>query len=158
MKGISLFGNAMKTWSPERTFPSLRGHPPLLELADECRIPDTLSPPDTGIEMTVPAEHAWLYPAVPLAYWLGATVESGPPALYADGRRYPLGTEAGYEAASDREAFERHVQDVPGGLDQTRRLRSRGAASHPSGHSPTARRNAANRTFTSLMAVAFARR
>jgi hypothetical protein len=112
MKGISLFGNAMKTWSPERTFPSLRGHPPLLELADECRIPDTLSPPDTGIEMTVPAEHAWLYPAVPLAYWLGATVESGPPALYADGRRYPLGTEAGYEAASDREAFERHVQDV----------------------------------------------
>lgn len=112
MKAISLFGNSMKTWSPERTFPSLRGHPPLLDLADECRIPDDVSPPETGIEITVPAEHDWLYPAVPLAYWLGATVEPGTPALHVDGEGYPLGTAAEYETATDREAFERHVRDV----------------------------------------------
>lgn len=112
MHAVSLFGNAMKTWSPERTFPSLRGHPPLLKIADECQIPNNLSPPDTDIELTVPAEYPWLYPAVPLAYWLGATVQPGSPALTINGQRYPLGTGGGYESETDREAFENHVKDV----------------------------------------------
>lgn len=112
MQAVSLFGNAMKTWSPERTFPSLRGHPPLLELDDECRIPDDLSPPDTDIKLTAPAEYPWLYPAVPLAYWLGATVQPGSPALEVDGTRYPLGQSGGYESETAREAFEEHVKDV----------------------------------------------
>jgi hypothetical protein len=112
MQAISLFGNAMKTWSPERTWPSLRGHPPLLELGDEPAIPDGLTPPETGIRLTIPAEHEWLFPAAPLAYWLGATVEPGSPALHVGNRRYPLGMAGGYEASSKREAFEEHVQDV----------------------------------------------
>ena len=112
MGAISLFGNAMKTWSPERTWPSLRGHPPLLELDTECKIPDKLTAPDTGVELTVPAEHAWLYPATPLAYWLGATVKPGAPALHLDGQTEPLGVDAGYAGASDQEAFELHVKDV----------------------------------------------
>ncbi|WP_336134542.1 hypothetical protein [Natronomonas amylolytica] len=112
MQAISLFGNAMKTWSPERTWPSLRGHPPLLELDDEPAIPDNLTPPDTGIRLTIPAEHEWLFPAAPLAYWLGATVEPGSPALHVGDRRYPLGMAGGYQASSKREAFEEHVRDV----------------------------------------------
>jgi hypothetical protein len=112
MHAMSLFGNAMKTWSPERTWPSLRGHPPLLELDDEPAIPDELTPPDTGISLTVPAEHEWLFPAAPLAYWLGASVEPGSPALHVGNRRYPLGMAGGYEADSKREAFEQHVRDV----------------------------------------------
>lgn len=112
MKAVSLFGNAMKTWSPERTFPSLRGHPPLLELGEECQIPNSLSPPDTGIELTVPAEHSWLYPVVPLAYWLGATVRSGSPSLNVGDKRYPLGTAGGYDGETEREAFEKHIKDI----------------------------------------------
>ncbi|WP_254838394.1 hypothetical protein [Natronomonas marina] len=112
MEAVSLFGNAMKTWSPERTFPTLRGHPPLLELDGEPDLPDGAAPPDNGIRLTVPETHEWLYPAVPLAYWLGATVEPGPPALHVDGWRYPLGTAGGYDADTDRRAFEHHVRDV----------------------------------------------
>jgi hypothetical protein len=112
MQAVSLFGNAMKTWSPERTWPSLRGHPPLLELGDEPDIPSELTPPDTGIRLTIPAEHEWLFPAAPLAYWLGATVEPGSPALHVGDRRYPLGMADGYDADRKREAFEQHVRDV----------------------------------------------
>lgn len=112
MRAVSLFGNSMKTWSPERTFPSLRGHPPLLEIGDECKIPDDLSPPETDIELSVPPEYPWLYPVVPLAYWLGATVQPGCPALEVAGDWYPLGTDGGYECDTDREAFENHVKDI----------------------------------------------
>lgn len=112
MQAVSLFGNAMKTWSAERTFPSLRGHPPLLEIGDENQIPDQLSPPDTGIELTVPAEHSWLYPAVPLIYWLGATVRPGPPKLKIGSNNYPIGVDSGYQSGTDREAFEKHVKDI----------------------------------------------
>ena len=112
MEAVSLFGNAMKTWSPERTFPTLRGHPPLIELDSEPALPDGATPPDTGIRLTVPEAHEWLYPVVPLAYWLGATVEPGAPALHVDGRRYPLGAAGGYDGRTDRRAFEKHVKDV----------------------------------------------
>jgi len=112
MEAVSLFGNAMKTWSAERTFPTLRGHPPLLELADEPDLPDGATPPDNGIRITVPAAHEWLYPVVPLAYWLGATVEPGEPALHVDGWTYPLGVAGKYDAGTRREAFEQHVRDV----------------------------------------------
>ena len=112
MDAVSLFGNAMKTWSAERTFPTLRGHPPLLELADEPDLPGGATPPDNGIRLTVPAAHGWLYPAVPLAYWLGATVEPGEPALHVDGWTYPLGIAGGYDGDTRREAFERHVRDI----------------------------------------------
>lgn len=112
MRAVSLFGNAMKTWSAERTFPSLRGHPPLVELASECRIPDELTPPKTNIKILTLPEYEWLYPVVPLAYWLGATVEPGQPALCVDGERYPLGEAAGYTAASKCEAYEQHVKNI----------------------------------------------
>jgi len=112
MDAVSLFGNAMKTWSAERTFPTLRGHPPLLELADEPDLPGGATPPDNGIRLTVPAAHEWLYPVVPLAYWLGATVDPGEPALHVDGWTYPLGVAGGYDGDTRREAFEGHVRDV----------------------------------------------
>lgn len=112
MRAVSLFGNEMKTWSPERTWPSLRGHPPLLEIGDRCEIPDDLSPPDNDVRLTVPAEYEWVYPSVPLAYWLGATVEPGAPALHVGRESYPLGTDAGYREGCERGAFEEHVRDI----------------------------------------------
>lgn len=112
MRAISLFGNEMKTWSPERTWPSLRGHPPLLEIGDSCQISEHLTPPANDIRLTVPAKYDWVYPSVPLAYWLGATVEPGPPVLHVGSESYPLGTDGGYQANSDREAFEEHVRNI----------------------------------------------
>lgn len=112
MRAISLFGNAMKTWSPERTFPTLRGHPPLLELDSTCQIPDDLEPPDTGIEISVPAEYSYLYPVSSLAYWLGATVQKGDPALIVGKEQYQLGRGDAYQEDSSRKAFENHVRDI----------------------------------------------
>lgn len=112
MHAVSLLGNAMKTWSPERSWPSLRGHPPLLEMDDELEIPDGLTPPETGVRITVPPECEWIYPVVPLAYWLGATIEEGTPTLYVDGKSYPLGAEGPYRSQPDRQAFEKHVRDI----------------------------------------------
>ncbi|WP_049904462.1 hypothetical protein [Natrialba asiatica] len=39
---ISVLSLALKTTSPERTWPTLRGHPPLIELGDTLEIPDSI--------------------------------------------------------------------------------------------------------------------
>ncbi|KZN25491.1 hypothetical protein A4G99_03115 [Haladaptatus sp. R4] len=77
MAAVSTFGSALKTFSPERSFPTLRGHPPVVEFGDELRIPDDLQPPETGITIEVPPEYEFVFPVVPLAYYLGATVVPG---------------------------------------------------------------------------------
>lgn len=112
MGAISLFGTAMKTWSPERTYPSLRGHPPLLDLEKEAKHPPDLQPPETGISLTVPPAHEWVYPAAPTAYWLGATVRPGDPALHLGTDSFPLGIRGGSGMHSERETVEKHLKDI----------------------------------------------
>lgn len=113
MQAISLFGNSMKTWGPERTFPTLRGHPPLVEFGEKTAFDKGHTPPDTGIEIRVPAEYEWVYPVAPLAHWLGATVKQGSEAvLETNDEIHSLGSEAGYTARSPRLAFELHVRDI----------------------------------------------
>ncbi|WP_276301260.1 hypothetical protein [Halorussus lipolyticus] len=77
MEAISAFSSALKTTSPERSWPTLRGHPPRVERGDELSIPDGLDAPDTGITIRVPADYEYLYPVAPLAYYLGAEVVPG---------------------------------------------------------------------------------
>lgn len=92
LAAVSTFGAALKTTSPERSLPSLRGHPPRIERGDELRIPEGLAPPETGIRIELPPERAAVYAASTLAYYLGATVEPGPePRLVADGVDRALG-------------------------------------------------------------------
>jgi hypothetical protein len=113
MEALSVFGNGMKTWSPERTFPARRGSPPLIEFGDESAFDTGHTPPDTGVSIRLPAEYEWVYPVAPLAHWLGATVQSGDEAiLETNGETYRLGSPAGYQARSPRIAFERHVRDI----------------------------------------------
>ena len=76
-RAISTFGSALKTLSPERSFESLRGHPPLLEESSELSIPDIVSPRESGVTIEVPGDKRFLYRVAPLAYYLGATVELG---------------------------------------------------------------------------------
>jgi len=102
MAAISTFGSALKTTSPERSFPTLRGHPPTVELGDRVAVPDGIEPPDTGVEIEVPPDRRHAYVASPLSYYLGASVVPGPePRLVTDeGYVHPLGPD--FERAVER--------------------------------------------------------
>ncbi|EFW92477.1 hypothetical protein ZOD2009_09218 [Haladaptatus paucihalophilus DX253] len=105
MTAVSTFGSALKTLSCERSLPSLRGHPPRIELGDELHVPDELSPPETGVRIELPPELPMIYSASTLAYYLGATVVPGDePRLVTDrGFVHPLDHhERGYEGEIER--------------------------------------------------------
>ncbi|WP_227376180.1 hypothetical protein [Haladaptatus halobius] len=105
MAAISTFGSALKTTSPERSFPTLRGHPPAIELGDRLEIPDRLTPPDTGIHIEIPPERERVYVVAPLAYYLGATVVPG--------ERSRIVTDSGFEHSLDADrGFDAEVERV----------------------------------------------
>ncbi|WP_266078398.1 hypothetical protein [Haladaptatus caseinilyticus] len=100
MRAVSLFGSALKTTSPERSFPTLRGHPPLIEYGDEFSAPDGIERPDTGVTLVLPRERAVTYAATPLACYLGAKVVPGEyPRLVADEFERSLTSSTGFEHA-----------------------------------------------------------
>jgi hypothetical protein len=105
-RAVSTFGSALKTTSPERSLPTFRGHPPRLSAGDAVRIPEGIDPPRTGVRLVVPPERIAVYAASPLAYYLGATVETGSePRLETDrGFTYALGR--------DGDTFDRTVGRV----------------------------------------------
>ncbi len=74
--GISHLSAALRTTGPARSHPSMRDHPPVVEVGDERSIPDAVaaSVPETGIELRVPPSLEYLLVGAPLAYYLGATV------------------------------------------------------------------------------------
>ena len=91
MDAVSLLGSALQTTSPERSFPTLRGHPPLIEPGDEFRVPDRVEPLDSGIRIVVPPEYRSLYPVVSLAYYFAADVVPGDaPRIEGDGWMHSL--------------------------------------------------------------------
>jgi hypothetical protein len=104
MRAVSTFGSALKTTSPERSYPTLRGHPPLVELGDRPATPPGLSGPDTGVRLVLPADRRHVYVAAPLAYYLGATV------VPADGGTPRLTTDEGLDVALDAPDYERAVR------------------------------------------------
>jgi hypothetical protein len=90
-RAVSHLGSALKTTGPERSFPTLRGHPPLLELGSTFSVTDGVDPPDTGVEIVVPADPASVFPVSTLAFYTGATVVPGDsPRLHAAGQSWSL--------------------------------------------------------------------
>ncbi|WP_336036026.1 hypothetical protein [Halobacterium yunchengense] len=77
MAGVSAFGSALKTLSPDRSWPTLRGHPPALEFGDGLDVPEAVEPPETGVTLEVPPEYGPIFTVAPLAFYLGASVEPG---------------------------------------------------------------------------------
>lgn len=77
MAAVSAFSSALKTTSCERSYPTLRGHPPLLERGEELNIPDGLESPNTGIRIYVPPKYRHIYTVSSLAFYLGADVVPG---------------------------------------------------------------------------------
>ncbi|MFD1564662.1 hypothetical protein ACFR99_14060, partial [Haloarchaeobius amylolyticus] len=67
-----------KTAGPDRSYPTLRGHPALLEHGDSLEIDDCIrsATPDHGIELVVPPDYESLLVTAPLAYYLQATVRT----------------------------------------------------------------------------------
>lgn len=105
MTGLSVLSSSLKTTSPERSFPTLRGHPPRLERGDNVEVPGGFERPDTAITIEVPPEYEKLYPVAPLAFYLGAELVPG------DAPR--LVTDAGFEHRFDsRRGFEGEVERV----------------------------------------------
>jgi hypothetical protein len=96
---ISHLPTALETPSAERSFPTLRAHPPSIELGSRLSIPADMSLPSTGVQFGVPYELEYLYAAAPLAFYLGATVtEASSPRLIID-------SEPDYEFPSDLSTF-----------------------------------------------------
>lgn len=98
MRAISQFRAALKTTSPERSFPTLRGHPPLVELGGELSVPASadVAPPSMSIEL--PLRWDRILPVGSLAYYLDAEVVPGTePRLVAGGEHVPLVGDRGFE-------------------------------------------------------------
>ena len=104
MAAVEALGSALKTTSPERSYPTLRGHPPEIQLGDQLDIPPEIQRPETGIQIEVPPDLGSIYVAAPLAYYLGAELVPGStPRLRTDsGFEYSLSPAAGYERAVER--------------------------------------------------------
>lgn len=103
LTAISAFGSALKTTSPERSYPTLRGHPPTIERGDRLDVPESLAPPETGVRIELPPEYRYAYVAAPLAYYLGTGLEPGD--------RARIVTDSGYvHPLGEGDAFERRVE------------------------------------------------
>jgi len=77
MEAVSCLSSALKTTTCERSYPTLRGHPPKITLGDELHIPQVIEKPETGIKIEVPPDYRSIYIASPLAYYLGANLVPG---------------------------------------------------------------------------------
>lgn len=85
MEAVGYLGSSIKEFSSERSWSTLRGHPPRIRLGDRLDIPDALRQPETGVRISIPPTYSDLYRVAPLAFYLGATVEEGEnPALHLD--------------------------------------------------------------------------
>lgn len=104
MAAVSALGSAMRTTSPDRSFDTLRGHPPDIELGERLDVPEELAVPDTGIRIELPPERSLVYASAPLAYYLCADVVPGDePRLVTDsGFEHPLDTHRGVEGELER--------------------------------------------------------
>ena len=74
---VSLLGSSIKEFSPERSWPTLRGYPPRIERGDSLDVPSPLSVPDTGVEVVVRPTYADVYRLSTLSYYLGARMVTG---------------------------------------------------------------------------------
>lgn len=75
-RALSTLSAGLRTTTPDRSFPSLRVHPPRIKIGDSTTIPASVREqvPETHIELSVPASIGALLSVAPLAHYLCATV------------------------------------------------------------------------------------
>jgi hypothetical protein len=91
LDALSYAGSVLQTLSPERSFPTLRGHPPAIRVGDGLDVPDGLSKADSGVRIEVPPTLPAAYAVAPLAFYLAAEVVPGD--------RFAVRTDDGFEYA-----------------------------------------------------------
>lgn len=107
-EAVSVLGSSIREFSPERSWPTLRGYPPRIERGDELDVPSPLTVPDTGVEVVVRPTYADVYRLSTLSYYLGARMTVGDaPAIR---------LETGYEERlpTEGEALEQRVKELFG--------------------------------------------
>ncbi|MBP1985621.1 hypothetical protein [Halolamina salifodinae] len=99
MRAVSALSSSLKTTSVERSYPTLRGHPPEVAVGDELSIPAGMRAADGGVRIEVPQHLRFVYPVAPLAFYLGAEVVPGavPRLVGEDGFSYRLDGPSGFE-------------------------------------------------------------
>ena len=104
LTALPYLGSSIKEFSCERSWPTLRGHPPAIEHGDGLEVPSPLETPETGVTVRIPATFEHAYQVAPLVFYLGADVRAGErPALeLANGHVEPL--ESRTESLADRVA------------------------------------------------------
>ena len=104
MTAVSCLGSALKTTTCERSYPTLRGHPPTIEVGEKVDVPAELERLGTGVRIELPAEYPSVFVAAPLAYYLGAEVVPGsvPQVVTESGFEYVLNGPDGFEAEVER--------------------------------------------------------
>jgi hypothetical protein len=110
---ISLFSSALKTTSPERSFPTLRGHPPLVDFGDEFSVPDGIEATTSDVTIEVPASYRSLSTVASLSYYLAADVEFGDEARLVtdDGFVLDLGSGQAFEETVARTLKQQFLLD-----------------------------------------------
>lgn len=106
MTAFSYLGSALKTTSSERSYPTLRAHPPAVERGSALHVPDGLERPDTGVRLELPVDYESTFVAAPLAYYLGAELVPG------DAPRIATESEFAYPLGDPGRGFERNVERV----------------------------------------------
>lgn len=82
---ISHLSAGLETLSPERSFPTLRNHPPNVEFGAQLQIPPSVEWLDSTTTIHVPFTYEYLYAVAPVAYYLNATLKEGSPKIHIDG-------------------------------------------------------------------------
>ena len=77
LDAVSRVGSALLTTAPDRSFPTLRGHPPTIDVGDSVEFPAEAEVPDTDIELVVKPTLADICAVAPLAYYLPASLTPG---------------------------------------------------------------------------------
>lgn len=86
MTALSCLGEGILADSPDRSYPTIRGHPPEITLGSELDVPANLNPHDSEVVFELPPRIEALYPVVPLVYYLNLAIEPGEtPRLVVDG-------------------------------------------------------------------------
>ncbi|WP_345778476.1 hypothetical protein [Haloterrigena alkaliphila] len=105
MEAVSAFGSALKSTTPERSYPTHRGHPAAIKLGEELDIPKEIKSPETGIQIEIPPTLRHVSVVTPLAYYLSAEVVPG--------ESPQLSTKNGFTCDLEKEGdLERTVEDV----------------------------------------------
>ncbi|AGB15276.1 hypothetical protein Halru_0649 [Halovivax ruber XH-70] len=95
LEALPYLASSIKEFTCERSWPTLRQHPPAIERGNELHVPPELRIPETGVEIRIPPTYEHCYRVAPLAFYLGAelTPADAPELVLENGHVEPLVTE-----------------------------------------------------------------